>query len=549
MSADLHAAPGDGGSDGDPANVGDDLAALAEQHRSLLATLRTRLRASALGAVTPSRPGRPMIVTSAPDRTEALLAEAVDGLATRMAAQSSKQLVDRNRGLSVVGFVLVNIVAAMRWPVGVAIGWIALITVVYAATIVDRVLLYVRSLDDAAIDIVTDEEARAVPDDELPVFTVLVPAYHEPEVIQHLLRAVGGLEYPPAKLDVKLLLEHDDEATIEAATAVALGVAVDVVLVPAAEPRTKPKALNYGLQLASGDIVTVYDAEDVPDPLQLRRAAVVFSRCGDEVACVQAQLSFSNVHQNVLTRWFTLEYAMWFSLFLPGLVASGAPVPLGGTSNHFRRPVLEELAAWDPYNVTEDADLGIRLHRRGYRTRVMQSVTLEEANSDFVNWVKQRSRWYKGYLQTWLVHLRRPGELRRELGFRGFLRFNLFVGGTPVLAALNPVFWLLTVMWFVMKPPVIHEIFPAPVFYLGLTCWAIGNFTIAYLWIVATRLTKRTDLLFAALIAPAYWMMMGIGVAKAMIQLVISPSYWEKTTHGLHQRVEANPHAVPAVGP
>ena len=506
--------------------VGDDLAELEHVHRSLQLSLLSKLRANRF-RTGPVKSERPMVVSTGRDDS-VLLAEAVDGLATRMTAQSSKQLVLRTHALGAATFAAVNVLLAVRWPVATAIGWIALITVVYAATIIDRVLLYVRSMDEAAVDVVSDEDARAVPDDELPVFSVLVPAYHEPEVIQHLLRAIGGLEYPSNKLDVKLLLESDDEATIAAATAVDLPVPVDIVLVPAAEPRTKPKALNYGLQLATGDIVTVYDAEDVPEPMQLRRAAVVFSRHGDDVACIQAQLSFANVRQNLLTRWFTLEYAMWFSLFLPGLVASGAAVPLGGTSNHFRRSVLQELAAWDPYNVTEDADLGVRMHRQGYRTRVVESVTLEEANSDFVNWVKQRSRWFKGYLQTWMVHMRRPRQLWRELGPKGFLRFNLFVGGTPVLAALNPVFWLLTVLWFVMKPPILHELFPAPVFYLGLTCWAIGNFTIAYLWIVATRLTKRSDLLVAAILAPAYWMMMGIGVAKAILQLVISPSYWEK---------------------
>jgi cellulose synthase/poly-beta-1,6-N-acetylglucosamine synthase-like glycosyltransferase len=405
--------------------------------------------------------------------------------------------------------------------------------VIYTATIVDRVVLFVRSLDEGAIDRVTDEEARALPDDELPTFSVLVPAYHEPEVIHHLLRAVGGLEYPADKLQVMLLLEADDEATIAAATSVDMGIAVDIVSVPAAEPRTKPKALNYGLQHATSDIITVYDAEDVPEPLQLRRAAVVFSRHGEAVACVQGQLSFSNVHQNVITRWFTLEYAVWFSLFLPGLVAIGAPVPLGGTSNHFRRSVLDELEAWDPYNVTEDADLGVRMHRRGHRTRVMESVTLEEANSDFVNWVKQRSRWYKGYLQTWIVNMRHPRQLLRELGLSGFVRFNLFVGGTPALAVLNPLFWSLTILWFADTPHLIKELFPAPVFYLGLLCWAFGNFTIAYLWIIATRLTKRSDLLVAAILVPIYWVMMAVAAIKALVQLVINPSYWEKTTHGL----------------
>ena len=204
------------------------------------------------------------------------------------------------------------------------------------------------------------------------------------------------------------------------------------MFVPPAEPRTKPKALNFGLTLARGQLIAVYDAEDDPESLQLRRAVVAMRRLGPEVGCLQAKLSYNNPEQNLITRWFTLEYAMWFTFFLPGLASMGAPIPLGGTSNHFRRGVLRALGGWDPYNVTEDADLGIRMYREGYRVRVLESNTLEEANSDFVNWVKQRSRWYKGYLQTFLVHMRSPRQLRREMGWKGTAHFCVFVGGTPV---------------------------------------------------------------------------------------------------------------------
>jgi cellulose synthase/poly-beta-1,6-N-acetylglucosamine synthase-like glycosyltransferase len=375
--------------------------------------------------------------------------------------------------------------------------------------------------------------------DHLPVYTVLVPAYREPEVVTRLLGALGRIEYPPARLDVKLLLEEDDEVTIEAVRAADTGSEVEVVLVPAGEPRTKPKALNYGLTLARGEMITIYDAEDLPDPLQLRRAVVAFSRHGPDVGCIQAKLSFDNIDQNLITRWFSIEYAMWFSFFLPGLVRYRAPLPLGGTSNHMRRHVVEELGGWDPHNVTEDADLGIRLHRHGYQVGVLESTTLEEANSDFVNWVKQRSRWYKGYFQTWLVHMREPRSLWRDLGWRGFCQFNLFVGGTPVLALLNPVFWSLTIVWFVGKPAVIQELFPAPVFYAGLVCWAFGNFTIAYLSIISARIMGRAELVFAAMLSPLYWVMMSLAATKAFVQLASAPSFWEKTTHGLSHRAAA----------
>src|SRR5262249_9500295 len=186
--------------------------------------------------------------------------------------------------------------------------------------------------------------------------------------------------------------------------------------------------------------------------------------------CLQAQLTYHNSNQNLITRFFAAEYLMWFWLFLPGLNSTNAPVPLGGTSNHMRRAVIESLGAWDPYNVTEHADLGIRLHRFGWRTAVLGSQTYEEANSDFVNWVKQRSRWYKGYLQTWLVHLRHPVRLWRELGPVGFFQFNLFVGGTPLLALLNPVFWFLTLLWFAAEARSLPTPFPPPPYFRGMFC-------------------------------------------------------------------------------
>jgi cellulose synthase/poly-beta-1,6-N-acetylglucosamine synthase-like glycosyltransferase len=211
----------------------------------------------------------------------------------------------------------------------------------------------------------------------------------------------------------------------------------------------------------------------------------------------------------------------------------GAPVPLGGTSLHIRRSVIEEVGRWDAFNVTEDADLGIRLARFGYRVLVLDSVTKEEANSDFVNWVRQRSRWYKGYIQTWLVHLRRPRRLYKELGGAGFLGFNLFVGGTPLLTLLNPLVWVLTLLWFVAEPQVIPSMFPGWVLLMALTCWVIGNAAFMYASIITVDVIGHTYLVSAALLTPLYWIMMSVAAAKAFWQLIIAPSFWEKTVHGL----------------
>jgi cellulose synthase/poly-beta-1,6-N-acetylglucosamine synthase-like glycosyltransferase len=464
------------------------------------------------------------------------LEASINGLAGKAPEVSAATLFTLSQRNALIALCVAVFIGLLISPVNTIIGVIGFITIFYAAAVINRIVLFVRSQRSGTVEVVSDEEARAVPDAELPVYTVLVPAYREPEVLALLLEKLGLLEYPSERLDVKVLLEADDRETIDAIGNVEVGDHVEVVLVPPAHPRTKPKALNFGLSLARGELVTIYDAEDQPDPLQLRRAVVTLGRLGPDVACLQAKLAYRNVEQNLITRWFALEYAMWFSLLLPGLVSLRAPVPLGGTSNHFRRNVLEAIGAWDPHNVTEDADLGIRYEREGFTVRVLESVTLEEANSDFVNWVKQRSRWYKGYLQTWIIHMRHPVQLFRELGLVGFLQFNLSVGATPCLSILNPIFWVMTIIWFVGHPHVIQAVFPAPVFFLGLACWSLGNFTIAYLTIISCRIIKRVDLLWAALLVPLYWVMMSIAAAKAVIQLVSAPTFWEKTAHGLDPR-------------
>ena len=228
-----------------------------------------------------------------------------------------------------------------------------------------------------------------------------------------LVRDINALDYPRTRLDVKLLCEEDDDETIARIRAMDLPPHFHLVVVPDSQPKTKPKACNYGLQLATGDFCVIFDAEDRPDPDQLKKAVIAFGRVPSNVVCVQAKLNHFNQDQNLLTAWFANEYSMHFELVLPAMGAAESPIPLGGTSNHFVTSMLRELGAWDPFNVTEDADLGIRLHREGYRTAMIDSTTLEEANSQVPNWIRQRTRWNKGYIQTWLVHMRNPFALLR----------------------------------------------------------------------------------------------------------------------------------------
>lgn len=445
-------------------------------------------------------------------------------------------------GAATVGGAALNAILLLQILIGVG-------TAAYASTLIYRLVLVRRGLQGSNLVQVSDEDALAVPAEALPIYSVLVPAYREPEVIAKIVAAISGLNYPPKKLDVRLLLEADDDDTIAAARSSVLNTPITIVLVPPAEPRTKPKACNFGLQSATGELVTIFDAEDRPEPLQLRRAVVALERLGEDFACVQARLGYFNAKQNIITRWFTIEYGTWFRFLLPGLASVGAPIPLGGTSNHFRTPLLRALQAWDPYNVTEDADLGIRLARLGYSVGVLDSVTQEEANSDFVNWVKQRSRWYKGYFQTWLVHMRRPVTVHRELGWRGALGLHLFVLGTPLTALMNPMFWSLAVLWFVQKPTGVAELFPPEVYYLALACFVIGNAAVIYVNVLTTRVIGQPSLLRAGLLVPGYWVMMSIAAAKAGYQLIFKPSYWEKTSHGLNTEAAEATTDVPALDP
>jgi cellulose synthase/poly-beta-1,6-N-acetylglucosamine synthase-like glycosyltransferase len=481
------------------------------------------------------------------DEEKALRLQAsITGLADREPLVSAKRvLTDRQRKLG-IGLIVVFLIGCVVDLEATISALVSIITLFYVGAIIYRLALFRASNRPGTTEVVDDAAARAVPDNELPIYTVMIPAYGEPEVIEELIQRITNFEYPPDRLDVKLLIEADDVATIDAIEKALPGDQFELVLIPPAEPRTKPKALNYGLTLARGELVAIYDAEDEPEPLQLRRAAVVMARQGPDVACVQAKLDYHNPMQNMITKWFTIEYALWFSFFLPGLASMNAPIPLGGTSNHFRRVALQALGAWDPFNVTEDADLGIRMFREGYTVKVLDSSTYEEANSDFVNWMKQRSRWLKGYLQTFAVHFRQPAELRRELGWRGLLHYTMFVGGTPILAIINPIFWFMTLLWFVAHPAFIQQLFPAPVYYLGLVSWAFGNFLLVYVTVMSCRVAKRGELLVAALLVPIYWVMMSMAAVKAVSQLVGAPTFWEKTVHGLHHSHQAVPADVPS---
>ena len=423
--------------------------------------------------------------------------------------------------------------AVLHWRLTATV-LLGLSAVYFVLSTTDRVVLMLRALDGRTVLRISDEEALALPEKDLPKYTLLLPVYDEPDIVETLVQGIGQIDYPRDKLEVMLIMEADDEATISAFHAAEFDW-ITPVLVPPSDPRTKPKACNYALShhVLDSELTTIYDAEDIPDPLQLRRVVALMAKHGPEVAAVQCRLAFFNERQNLLTKWFSLEYDQWFSYVLSSLAASGCVVLLGGTSNHVRTSVLRELGGWDAFNVTEDADLGVLLARSDYRTLVLDSVTLEEANADVVNWVRQRSRWYKGYLQTFFVHFRRPIAASRQLGLKPTLRLINFTAGMPIACMMNLAFWTLMIMWYVGKSHMLDDLYAGPVYYLCLLLFTVGNLVTILAGLVSTRAMGKPYLSTAALLVPGYWFLQALAAVKAVVQLIYKASYWEKTVHGL----------------
>jgi cellulose synthase/poly-beta-1,6-N-acetylglucosamine synthase-like glycosyltransferase len=375
--------------------------------------------------------------------------------------------------------------------------------------------------------------ARNLRDDELPIFTVLVPMFREGKVLPQLAQSLRELNYPLGKLDIKIVLEASDTETIEEARRLGLEGVFEVIRVPPSLPQTKPKACNFALQFARGEYLVIYDAEDQPEPDQLRKVVATFQRSPPEIACLQCRLNYYNASENWLSHMFTLDYSLWFDLILPGLERLNIPIPLGGTSNHFKIDVLRELHAWDPFNVTEDADLGIRLYEKGYRVGCVDSTTFEEASCHAGNWIRQRSRWIKGYMQTLLVHTRRPIRLIRKTGLLGFVGFVFFIGGTVLSGLLNPLFWLLYLVWLLMAYSGFDAVFPQYLLLISLTNLLAGNGAFIFLTMIAPLRRGWLSLIPYSLTAFGYWILISIAAYKALWQLIRNPYYWEKTRHGV----------------
>ncbi len=476
--------------------------------------------------------------------------------------------------LSIILFLC--LLLAYRWDVSLCLVTLY-VAFCYFGAAVFRCAAALISLAGYGEKKISEEEYSAIDDSDLPVYTILIPLYKEANIAGKIVRSMERIEYPRDKLDIKLLLEKDDAATIQAVKNCRLPEYYQMIVVPDFQPKTKPRACNFGLKKALGEYTVIFDAEDRPDADQLRKVVALFKKLPGDVACVQAKLNYYNPKQNLLTKWFTVEYSTTFDLLLPGLETLNIPIPLGGTSNHFRTDVLRKVGGWDPFNVTEDCDLGIRIYAKGYRTCLIDSTTWEEANSRLWNWIRQRSRWIKGFLQTHLTHMRNPRRTLKELGLWGMVTFFLCVGGSSFMLIVNVIYWIIggfyatlllhglasgqTFASMIVGPHIEGyrgiilfgwEIKAWPLVYVGvdqdpfwstvsMVFFIVGivlmsaNLLFVMTHCVACLKRRNYSLLPAALLMPLYWVLISIGAWKGFLQLFTRPHYWEKTVHGFAQ--------------
>lgn len=446
------------------------------------------------------------------------------------AAESCRDWPKLHRAPRVMVGLMTLVALAIAAPVGLGLALLAFSLVTLALLVGLKLLATVAAL--RAVPPPPEPAGDATP----PVVSIIVALYREGDIAPRLVRRLARLDYPEELLDVILAVEAGDQVTLDALTAAELPPWMRVIVVPEGVVKTKPRALNYALAFARGTIVGVYDAEDAPDPDQLRKVVARFQRSGQEVACLQGVLDYYNPRTNWLSRCFTIEYASWFRLVLPGIARLGLVVPLGGTTLFFRRNVLEELGGWDAHNVTEDADLGIRLARHGYRTELIATVTEEEANCRALPWIKQRSRWIKGYMMTWAVHMRSPRLLWRQLGPWAFIGFQVMFLGSIVQAILAPLVLSFMIVPFGLPHP-LFQVLPTTAIWVMATIFTLSEVANLTVGLIGTRRTRHGLSLWWVPTLKLYFPLASLAAYKALFELATRPFYWDKTTHGIFDHI------------
>ncbi|MCA0043120.1 glycosyltransferase family 2 protein [Celeribacter litoreus] len=453
---------------------------------------------------------------------------------TRVAEPESCREMDlrlATRRITGLAFVcLAFALAAPRSAAALFTGW-AILTLVLASGL--RLAAAVAQFRGATRRHQTFETGRK--QRRLPTVSIMLPLFKEREIANRLIQRVSRLIYPRELLDILLVVEEDDQVTRDAIAETELPRWIREITVPKGGVKTKPRAMNFALDFCRGSIIGIYDAEDAPDPGQIHKVAAHFAKVGPEVACVQGILDFYNARTNWLSRCFTIEYASWFRVILPGYDRLGLTVPLGGTTLFFRREALEELGGWDAHNVTEDADLGIRLARHGYRTDLIPTVTEEEANCRFWPWVKQRSRWLKGYAMTYAVHMRNPRALWRDLGAWRFFGVQVLFLGTLSQFLLAPLLWSFWSFPLGLPHPLRGVLTNEALTAIGAVFLLSEAITVTT-GLVATASDKHKWLWPWVPTLHFYYPLATLAAMKGMWELISKPFYWDKTAHGIHDQ-------------
>lgn len=474
-------------------------------------------------------------------------------LYNRSPDQSAYKVLYPKQKYFIIGVTAAIIVAAVINSAVTFMALFATISILYFIVNPIKIYISIRGFKGGrAPTRITRGEMLWTRDEDFPTYTILVPVFREAGVLAQNMRNMYRLNYPRSKLDIKILMEERDKETINEAKALGLfgdqpekyaeGIPkeeyheflklFDPIVIPGAKVTTKPRACNYGLLRAKGELCVIYDAEDNPDPDQLKKAAIVFLRSPQDVVCLQSKLNFYNADENFITKWFSIEYANWYEFYLQGLDWIEAPIPLGGTSNHFRKKGLDDLGRWDPYNVTEDADIGIRLSRQKLKTEMIDTYTYEEATNSVKTWIVQRSRWFKGHLQTYLVHMRHPRQLYKDLGREKFIKFQLTFGTSVFIPLVNPVLWVLLALTL-LSPAGFAWLIPNYLQPLCLFNLIVGNLSYIAIYVVACVRLKKNKYIPNALAMPVYWAIHSFASWRGLIQLIRNPFYWDKTSHGV----------------
>ncbi len=445
--------------------------------------------------------------------------------------QSCRQLRKAHLQVLICGIIVSFSIACMAAPVGLFTCLLFLsIGLLCAATTLKLLAVIFRFATP-------NQTAEISVGDDPPLVSVLLPLFKETDIANALVKRMQRLTYPKSKLDVCLVVEASDTVTANTLSQTDLPDWMRVISVPDGSVQTKPRAMNFALDFCKGDYIGIYDAEDAPAPDQIEQMVSQFQRNGPELGCVQGVLDFYNPRHNWISRCFSIEYATWFRTVLPGIQRLGLIVPLGGTTLFFPRHVLDQLGGWDAHNVTEDADLGVRLARAGYRTDVISTATMEEANSRAWPWIKQRSRWLKGYAMTYAVHMLNPRALYRDVGFKRFIGFQIQFGGTIMQFVLAPVLWSLWLLWVVGAHPMIPPSIAASLFPLTalfLTCEAVNIMAAA----ISTNTKSHRHLWPWIPTLVFYFPLATLAVYKAIYEMATDPFYWDKTEHGQFHDLE-----------